>query len=241
MILSRAPAALLVSHGQPSSPEEGEAEIAALAGVVAPHLRDWEVRGATLAAEGALDAALGARPDAWIFPVFMSQGWFTQAALPKRLIGRGQGPLPPLGTLPALARLAARWVQAEAARAGWRIEETTVIVTAHGSGRSPFAALDTRIFAERMARDVTPAALRCGFVEQAPHLVTALRGAGDKALCLPFFAARRGHVLHDLPEAVRASGFAGRVLPPIGLHPDVPALIADTLNDALAATKGERQ
>jgi sirohydrochlorin cobaltochelatase len=53
-----------------------------------------------------------------------------------------------------------------------------------------------------------------------------LRDAGDKAICLPLFVARWGHVAGDIPDAVATSGFRGMVLDPIGLHPDVPGIVA---------------
>lgn len=46
--------ALIVSHGQPSDPDVGEAEIAALAAAVAAHLPEAHIEGVTLAAEGRL-------------------------------------------------------------------------------------------------------------------------------------------------------------------------------------------
>ncbi len=224
------PDALLVSHGQPSDPNVGEAEMAELAQAVAACLPDgWQVRGATLAADGALDQALNAGPEAQIVPVFMTEGWFTQTALPRRLAGRGGAVLSPLGVWPSLAELAADWLRQTTDAQQWQLTDTTVIIAAHGSGRSPYAALDTRIFADRLARTATFAAIRCCFVEQGPYLADTLAQAGSKAVCLPFFAARRGHVLEDLPQAVAQSGFAGVVLDPIGLHGDVPALIARKL------------
>ena len=54
-------------------------------------------------------------------------------------------------------------------------------------------------------------------------------GTGARALCLPLFVARWGHVLTDLPEAAETAGFRGAMLPPLGTDAGVPALIARTL------------
>jgi sirohydrochlorin ferrochelatase len=67
-----------------------------------------------------------------------------------------------------------------------------------------------------------------GFVEEPPYLADAARDLGP-AVCLPFFALRAGHVETDVPEALAAAAFDGPLLPEIGAHPDVPALIADAL------------
>ncbi len=51
-----------------------------------------------------------------------------------------------------------------------------------------------------------------------------------EALCLPFFAARGGHVVEDLPAALAEAAFRGTVLEPVGLDPRVPALIARAIS-----------
>ncbi|MDT8345494.1 MAG: cobalamin biosynthesis protein CbiX, partial [Thermohalobaculum sp.] len=63
----------------------------ALAAHVAGHLPGWRVRGATLAAPGALAAALAGLGGApvLVYPHFMSDGWFVSDELPRRLAGAG--------------------------------------------------------------------------------------------------------------------------------------------------------
>jgi sirohydrochlorin ferrochelatase len=69
------------------------------------------------------------------------------------------------------------------------------------------------------------------FIDQNPTLAAAT-GFGANAICLPFFAAAGGHVLDDIPRDLAAAGFAGRILPPLGLHPNVPQAIADAISAA---------
>lgn len=233
-------AALIVSHGQPSEPEVGEAEIAKLAAAVSQNLPGWEVRGATLAQPSAVEAASGLAPEALVYPMFISDGWFTQVNLPRRLGGHRGRRLAPFGTDPDLPGLAADWVAGLCGGLGWCPAATDLVICAHGSGRSPMPALDTRIFAERLLRHLRPRRLLCGFVEQAPGLATALGQAGAQAVCLPFFATRRGHVLEDLPQAVADSGFAGVVLDPLGVHDEVPAMIARALEQQAGRAADER-
>ena len=64
-----------------------------------------------------------------------------------------------------------------------------------------------------------------GFIDQAPQL-SSLTGFGAEAVCLPFFAAEGGHVTEDLPQALGKAGFQGRILPPVGLDPRVPGIVA---------------
>ncbi|MGB1035492.1 MAG: hypothetical protein ACPGVS_10755, partial [Primorskyibacter sp.] len=55
------------------------------------------------------------------------------------------------------------------------------------------------------------------------------------ALALPFFAARRGHVREDLPQAATQAGFVGHMLDPLGLFDMVPGMIARSLMRATSA------
>jgi sirohydrochlorin ferrochelatase len=223
-----APAALIVSHGQPSDPHVAEAELSQFAARVARHLPGRHVGAATLAQPGALDSALAvAGPAPVVYPLFMTEGWFTGEALRKRLACAPQARvLRPLGVSPDLPALAADLLHDKIAGAGWKPGETRLFVAAHGSGRSANSARDTRAFAAALARHIALAEIRVGFVEESPYLAEAATGLGERCLCLPFFAAARGHVTDDLPEALDAAGFAGLRLAPLGLAPAVPALVA---------------
>lgn len=212
-------AALIVSHGQPSDPAPAEADLARLAAVVAELLPGWQVGSATLAAKGALAqvvARLG--PRGVVFPLFMAGGWFTRVHLPGRLAaadGQGWRVLEPFGCDPALHDLTVRVArEAEAER---------VILAAHGSFQSRVPSDIADHVADRIA--ATGLGTETGFIDQAPQLDT-LRGRGPGSVCLPFFAANGSHVTEDIPAALARAGFQGRILPAIGLHEAVPALIA---------------
>lgn len=191
---------------------------------------DWTVHSATLAAPGAIETTLqNAGPSPLIYPLFMTDGWFIQSALPKRIDTPGAFILPPLGVDPDLADLAEEWLTKTLAQKGWMPEQTCLIIAAHGSGRSRNSARDTALFADALAARMTFSDVRLGFIEEAPYLRDAVTDAGTQAVVLPFFAARRGHVLEDIPEALNAAGFQGLCLDPIGTHAKVPRLIADAL------------
>ena len=84
-----------------------------------------------------------------------------------------------------------------------------------------------KLWAEAGIGHVVPA-----FIDQQPQIATVAAGMPAGAIVLPFFAARGGHVIDDLPEALEEAGFAGTVLPPLGLDPRVPGLIAAALRGA---------
>ena len=215
--------ALIVAHGQPSDPAPAAAELAALAQKVADLLPGWDVRAATLAEPGALAAAAGAMAPGVVFPMFMAGGWFTRVAIPARLAEAGIAGwrvLEPFGCDAAVHDLA-RAVVAEAGGGD-------VILAAHGSFKSSVPSDIARHVAGVIAGG-RAGRVEVGFIDQMPQL-SSLTGFGPGAVCLPFFAAQGGHVTQDIPAALAEAGFQGRVLPPLGLDPRVPALIAAAIS-----------
>lgn len=242
--------ALIVAHGQPSDPAPAARDLDALAQRVAQVVQvadgpgeagqgqGRQVRGATLAQAGALEAALQALgPRGLVYPLFMAGGWFTRVALADRLRAAGGqvGPdgwqvLEPFGCDAAVHDLACSVVAQ--ALTGQRLAQAQVLVAAHGSFKSSAPSDVAYALAQRLRDDLGLLRAEARFIDQAPQLAGA-QGFGAGAICLPFFAASGGHVLHDIPAALAQAQFGGRVLPPLGLHPQVPSVIAA----ALAAAK----
>ena len=219
------PHALIVAHGSPADPAPQEARLHALAADVGALLPDWTVRGATLAAEGALESALDAFDRPLIYPFFMAEGWFTGTNLPRRLKKAGHEglvQLRPFGTDPALIDLVAR----AATQAKDKAEN--LLIAAHGSKISATSGDTTYAMTQALALRTGFKTIECGFVEEAPFLTDVARTM-QAGVCLPFFALRAGHVIGDIPEALDEAEFDGPRLPPIGEDAGVPALIAAAL------------
>ncbi len=212
---------LIVAHGQPSDPGPAEAALARVAAAV--ELPGWRVGSATLAAPGALAAALAdLGPDGVVFPMFMAGGWFTRVHLPGQLAAAGAvgwRVLEPFGCLEAVQELAVQLIAESGADAA--------IVAAHGSFKSPVpAAIAGRVAGMVAARGLGRVA--AGFIDQEPRLA-GLVGFGPGSVCLPFFAAEGGHVTDDIPAALAEAGFQGRLLPALGLDARVPGIIAEAV------------
>lgn len=224
------PCALIVAHGQPSDPEPAAAEIAALAARVGRELSGWRVASATLAEPQALsDRIAEMGPSGLVYPLFMAGGWFTKVHLPKKLAEAGGSDwqvLEPFGTDPAVQALAERIV-AEALGG----DSGALLLAAHGSFRSPAPSEVANAVAQRIGLALGLSRSEAAYIDQEPKL-SAAHGFGPEAVCLPFFAAKGGHVVDDLPAALGEAGFAGRILEPLGLDPRVPALIAASLRQA---------
>jgi sirohydrochlorin ferrochelatase len=226
--------ALIVAHGAPADPAPQEVVLQALAAATAPHLpAGWRIRGATLAAEGALDSSLDGLHAPLIYPFFMAEGFFTGTLLPRRLAEAGAinaTQTAPFGIDPALPALMARVALAAAAQTP---ADTNLLVAAHGSKVSRTSADSTHAMVAALGPLTGFNRILAGFVEEAPFLADQARELGT-GICLPFFALEAGHVIGDIPEAMEEAGFQGPILPPIGQHPDVPALIAAALIRAAA-------
>ena len=227
------PSALIVAHGQPSNPAPAEAALQKLAKQVQQHLPDWNITSATMAARGVLQQARSQHPDALIYPLFMADGWFTATALPERLTRNDHNrQLPPLGLDQRLPALALEVLKQRLAAMDWRMEDTCLIIAAHGGQTSKNPAKAARKFTDAIGGLSNFANIRLGFVEEEPSLMSIAMNAGPRAVCLPFFAANGWHVRRDLTAALRTAGFQGETLEAIGVAAQVPALIAQSLRQA---------
>lgn len=222
------PPVIIVAHGQPSDPAPAAAELAAFAAQVGSHLPGRHLASATLAESEALAQAVArSGPRGVVFPMFMAGGWFTRVHLPAKLRAAG-GPewqvLEPFGCNPALHDLVVEVVaQALAGQA-----QAEVLVAAHGSFKTSVPSDIANHLAAKLKSALGLTRCEAAFIDQAPQL-SQVQGFGAHAICLPFFAAQGSHVTDDIPSALAAAGFQGRVLPPLGLHPKVPELVAQAI------------
>lgn len=211
--------AVIISHGQPSDPDPAEAALADLAIRVAALMPGWQIRSATLAKPGSVQAAVAGAASGRAFPLFMAGGWFTRSHLPAKLAAAGAPQwqvLEPLGCDPTVHDLILQTVRDAA--------PGRVLLAAHGSFKSPVPSDIAHHIAQRITAE-TGIPAQAAFIDQDPQLATA-RGFGPDSVCLPFFAAEGGHVSDDIPAALSQAGFQGRLLPAIGLFPAIPAIIA---------------
>lgn len=219
---------VLIAHGSPSDPDAPDAVMKQLASTVALH--GLRAHGATLAKPGSLRDALTRLADPVIYPFFMAEGWFTRRELPRRLaeLNVAAPILPPFGVDPALPALIARVASEAAKTRGSEPKSTDLILVAHGSKVARKSKDSAYAMADRL-RDFTAFTnIRVALIEEPPFLVD-VAAQSREGLCLPFFALRAGHVTDDIPQALEDAGFTGTLLPAIGEHPEVPALIAAAL------------
>ena len=220
--------ALLVAHGQPSDPGPAAAELLTLRDRVAALLPDWDLGTATLAEPGAVARATRGRRPGLVFPLFMASGWFTQIAVPRAVEAAGTPGwrmLTPFGALRAVQDLTVALAADAICTTG------QLLLAAHGSFKSAAPAELANSLAARIEQETGAERIEVAFIEQYPQLA-AVRGFRPGTPCLPFFAMAGGHVRLDLPRELARAGFQGPILPPVGLAPQVPGLIAEALRSA---------
>ncbi|MCK0126463.1 hypothetical protein MWU76_18880 [Gelidibacter sp. F2691] len=223
--------ALIISHGQPSSPEPAEAALADYVARVQTHLPGVKLGCATLAAPGRVSDVLAkTKPGAPVYPLFMSDGWFVRTCLAGRL---GDAPvelMAPFGMDPDLPGLAAAGLHAEGLGDG-----DPLFLVAHGSGSGrPAPERATRDFTSKLEIALGGTSIEVGFLEQDPSIPEKVKGLNGDNLCLPFFAMEGDHVRKDVHAALKAGGFNGRVLPVISQLPGVDAMVARAIKSHLA-------
>ncbi len=176
--------------------------------------------GATLAKQGALSAALEGLDSPMIYPFFMAQGWFSKRELPRRIreLGIEARHLEPFGVDPNLPSLIAGIVRETGSA-------EPVILVAHGSKVARRSRDSVHGMADHLRALTDMPDIHIALIEEPPYLRDVSR-AVKTGICLPFFALRAGHVVDDIPEALKEAQYQGLLLPEIGAHPKVPALIS---------------
>lgn len=225
--MADAPIVAIVAHGQPGDPAPLQAQVEALAARVGVLLPGVRTLGATLADAASLRRLAGVR---LVYPLFMAEGWFTRSEMPRRLglAGvEGFEVLRPLGLDPGLPAVGARLADEVAEAAGIDPATARLVIVGHGSKGARASAEATRTFAAALTPLADFAEVTCAFIEEAPFLSDL--PPGPASVCLPFLATEAGHATGDVPGGWAAAGTPGPIAPPVGLAPEVPALIARSI------------
>lgn len=175
--------------------------------------------------------------DMLVYPLFLSDGYFTRALLPRHLEeagafarGRATGVLVPLGLDPALADLILDRASSVVRAQGWPIEHTDLVLLAHGSGSNPASRVVTERIAGELALRRSFARVRPAFLEETPGLEVAVATSRVHAVVVGLFAGEGLHGGKDTSQLIAelacpTVAFAGNV----GGFAALPDLIAAAL------------
>jgi sirohydrochlorin ferrochelatase len=222
--------AIIIALGQPSDPEPHDATMQAMAGKIAALLPGWTIRGATLESPASMAAAAEGLDRPMVYPLLLVNGFFMAQVLPKRLarLLPDADILPPFGEDAAIPRLVTDILVQCALSHHFAFSDTSILLAAHGSEVFPASRLTTEQLAREVESRTSFKRVIPGYIEERPYISESATDIGQ-AICLPVFALSASHVAVDVPEALAKASFQGIILPPLGMHENVPPVIASAL------------
>jgi sirohydrochlorin ferrochelatase len=144
-----------------------------------------------------------------VYPLFLSDGYFTRVALPRLLEQAKQqdatrtiNVLPPLGLDPALADVIAYEILAAAHSRGNLPAETSIILLAHGSEKDQASRVATERLADRLRQRQCFCDTRIALLEEAPSLADAIEGMSGPIIVVGLFAGEGMHGVNDARRLV---------------------------------------
>lgn len=238
---------LLVGHGSHLSPASA-LPVHSLADEIRRLAGDLEVRVAFWKEEPLLHQAFDLIESrrVYVVPVFTSEGYFTDAVLPRELGLAGEETVredrfirycPPVGTHPGMAKIViARADEVVSEESGG--EDAALVIVGHGTERHPRSARSTLDVADEVRATGRFPQVEAAFLDQDPTLDQVLGGVtAASVIVVPFFIAEGWHagttIPRDLGADAGASGSGGlRYAHPVGTHPSMAAVVLDLLADA---------
>ena len=169
-----------------------------------------------------------------VFPLLMSEGYFTDTVIPDRLARGLCGERfvlhRPLGRSPKLTDLAV-----EEGLKGCRVlrvrpGEVTVLLAGHGAKSNTRARLAIEAHADEMRRRSVFATVETAYLEEPPFLPDVLDCLAGPAVMIGMFASEGLHAGEDLPAAMEhAQGVQAYYTGAIGAHPKVGEIVAGAI------------
>lgn len=196
------PLLLIAAHGERGGAGEN-ARLAAVAGTASQQLRGWDVVHGVLSGDPSIEEALdGAEGrDIAVWPFFMCNGYFINAALRPRLdaLDTDYILLPEYGASAELAATALDMI-----RASGRLGHDMLVI-GHGSSKGS----QSRRATERVAGDLQAACgacVSCAFLDEAPLAEDIIPSLAQGSLVVCLFAGQGLHGADDIPQMISASG-----------------------------------
>jgi sirohydrochlorin cobaltochelatase len=223
---------LLAAHGERRDGAENES-ITQIAATLTARGIAAEISFGFLRATPTIAEAINAMTSSEIvvYPMFMSDGFFTRVRLPQALeMAKGKPSiriLPPLGFDPALGDLIRRKAQEAATERGFATESENLVLVAHGSSNDPASRIAAQTVAKHIETGRCFVTVRVALLEEPPSLADVLAEISGPTIVVGLFIGDGLHGGHDMPALLRESHrddlvFAGNV----GAYPEIADLVA---------------
>ncbi len=164
-----------------------------------------------------------------VVPLFMCDGAYTRTTIPRLFADRRDVRYcGPIGLHPALPRIIAERATARAHQVGIGAEHATLLLTGHGSTKSPASRDATRAVARRLRRVARFRSVRTAYLEEVPKLSDRLARLTGPVIAAGLFAGQGVHACEDVP-ALLASYEAGPIfdLGAVGTFAEIPKIILE--------------
>lgn len=231
---------LLVAHGERGG-RLNNALLQSLADHVGQLLPDIEVRAGVLKGDPSIKVGWDAlsAPNRFIYPFFMSDGFFVTRILPKK-VREAIGPadrelsfLAPFGTSNLLTGNIERSIEAELLSLGRKGEKAPILLAAHGASVDRRSAIRTNELAQSLIDSRKFGPVRCAFLDEAPYLEDIVPDLDPDSLVLPLFNGLGSHSVDDIAELKHNSPDGVHYMQPVGSMDWVAKLICADISAAL--------
>lgn len=238
------PSLLIVAHGECGGSGENRLPYA-LANAVRQHGDFAAVDVGFIRAEPLLEHVGRSLPDGpvTVFPLFMSNGYYVRQAIPERLGIDGDGRdglkrpvriLNPIGLSSAMPPILADLAADTARDAGFRINDATLLLVAHGSRKDP-ASRNAAISVATALEGISQfRKIEIAYLEEAPFLEDQLKSITGPVVAAGLFIGEGMHGKEDLPLAVIECGRKDVVITPaLALSPKLIETMREEISSAL--------
>lgn len=157
------------------------------------------------------------RGGAVVYPLFMSDGYYVQHAIPQQMAAGGSSAeeiriMRPIGLSPLLPGIVTDLALRAADGAAVEPDDAALLLVAHGSQKSPNSRNATLTVAQRVVERNVFGAVETAYLEETPFLADQLAGIERPLIIVGLFAGEGLHGAEDLPHAVTACGRSDIVL-----------------------------
>lgn len=237
---------LLVAHGERGGRMDNAA-LLDLSNRVRKRLDGVEVEAGVLKGSPSLQDGWErlSASERFIYPFFMSDGFFVSRILPKKVReavgveGDNLAMLPPFGVSPLLAGALLASLKGVLADLGREDEKAPLLIAAHGASIDKQSSFRTNQLAQALRDCGQFGPISCAFLDEAPHLHDVVGSLDPRTLVLPLFNGLGSHGMDDMAELQAMSPDGCHYLPPIGGEAWVADLVAHDIHQMLARLEKE--
>ncbi|SNZ07197.1 CbiX/SirB N-terminal domain-containing protein [Cohaesibacter gelatinilyticus] len=231
---------LMVAHGERGG-RLNNAALLDLVDQIRDRLDGVEIEAGVLKGEPSLSEGWDglSAEDRYIYPFFMSDGFFVSRILPKKIReavgfhGNELTMLAPFGISPQLGPALLNNLKRTLAGLGRQAEIPPLLIAAHGASVDKQSSLRANQLANYLSESGRFSEVHCAFLDEAPYLEDIVPDLNPQSLVLPLFNGLGSHSIDDMSALRIKSPNGVHYLPPVGGEEWVADIVAHDIEQAL--------